>query len=227
MKYLAIIPARGGSKGLPNKNIKLLAGKPLIQHSIDAARAIFDDVDICVSTEDEQIRAVALKTGIEIPYVRPTVLATDTATSLDVVNHALQYYKAQGKTYDAIVLLQPTSPLRTSKHIEQALKLYSNELDMVVSVFETNSNPYYVLFEENENGYLKKSKKGSFTRRQDCPNVWEYNGAIYIINTKSLQNANNFEFEKIVKFQMNAEDSVDIDNALDLKFAEFLLQNRE
>nr|MBA3900563.1 acylneuraminate cytidylyltransferase family protein [Bacteroidota bacterium] len=180
MKPLVVIPARGGSKGVPGKNIKPLAGKPLIYYTIEAARELFSDELIVVSTDDLQITKVVEETGLIVPFLRPSDLATDTATTYDVLLHTIRFSEENGYTPDTLILLQPTSPFRNGRHIKEALKLYHNGLDMVVSVKETKSNPYYVLFEEDEQGFLRKSKTGNFTRRQDCPKVWEYNGAIYI-----------------------------------------------
>jgi N-acylneuraminate cytidylyltransferase len=222
MKSLIVIPARGGSKGLPGKNIKKLAGKPLICYSIDIARQVADDEDICVSTDSAEIIEVVENYGLKVPFVRPAELSTDDATTNDVLRHALQFYKNNGKEYENIILLQPTSPLRTKEDIVNAIKLYRVDIDMVASVKETSSNPYYVLFEENTEGFLEKTKKGNFTKRQDCPTVWELNGAIYIINPESL--INKQQLDKIVKFEMDELHSVDIDTALDFAWAEFLLE---
>lgn len=226
MKPLVVIPARGGSKRLPGKNIKRLNGRPLINYTIDAARSVFEDAVICVSTDDESIKEVAEQAKLEVPFMRPMELASDTADSRSVFLHAYNYYK-QKRGYDAsvIIVLQPTSPFRTDKHINEAMELYDNSIDMVVSAFETTSNPYFVLFEESSLGYLEKSKKGNFTRKQDVPKVWELNGAIYIINTKSLINQQVFNFEKVIKYEMKEEESIDIDTKLDWQLAELLMSS--
>lgn len=188
MNILVIIPARGGSKGIPGKNIKLLGGKPLIYYAIDVARAIVDDTHICVSTDDDQIIRVVEQYGLSVPFIRPTELATDTAGSYGVLLHALSFYESKGEHFDAVVLLQVTSPFRTVNHVREALNLYNKDLDMVVSVKETDSNPYYLCFEEDTEGMLHISKgDGHYTRRQDCPPVYEYNGAIYIINPERMK----------------------------------------
>ena len=224
MRVLVVIPARGGSKGVPGKNIKLLNGKSLISYTIEAAREVFVDSDIYVSTDLEDIKKVSEKDGLKVPFIRPQHLATDTANTQDVLLHALEFFeKTNGCQPEAVVLLQPTSPFRNAQHIKEALELYNGELDMVVSVKQTDSNPYYVLFEENLNGYLNKSKKGNFTRRQDCPNVWEFNGAIYIINVKSLKTKRISDFIKIKKYVMDEKSSIDIDNQFDWKIAEIYL----
>lgn len=220
MRPLVLIPARGGSKGVPGKNIKLLNSKPLIQYTIDAARDVFDDGVICVSTDDKKIKSTVESLGLEVPFLRPEVLATDTATSEDVIKHALKFYKERGYQADTLILLQPTSPFRTAQHIKDALTHYNDNLDMLVSVKETKSNPYYVLREENEQGYLVKSKVSNATRRQDVPKVWELNGAIYIINTKSIEDNSLAELAKVKKFEMDELSSHDIDTVLDWKVAE-------
>jgi CMP-N,N'-diacetyllegionaminic acid synthase len=223
---LVIIPARGGSKGLPGKNIKKLNGKPLIHYSIEVARSIFKDEQICVSTDREEIKEISEQTGLKIPFIRPDYLASDTAGTREVLLHALEYYQNLGKKIDTLVLLQPTSPLRNKKHILEALSLYNSSLDMVVSVKETVSNPYYVLFEENSNGFLEKSKKGNFTRRQDCPKVWEFNGSIYIINSEKLKEMQMAKFEKVIPFEMTSYFSQDIDTINDFEYIEYLIKKK-
>lgn len=227
MKPLVVIPARGGSKRLPGKNIKPLNGKPLIHYTIEAARSVFDDSVICVSTDYEKIKRVSEQTGLKVPFLRPKNLATDTADSRSVLLHAYEFYKNE-KEYEAdvVILLQPTSPFRNVTHIKEAIKLYHDGLDMVVSVKETDSNPYFVLYEENEEGYLEKSKKGNFTRKQDVPKVWELNGAIYVMNVDALKKKQPKDFEKVVSYKMEPEDSVDVDTELDWEVVNVLVKNR-
>ena len=149
MKYLFIIPARGGSKGIPRKNIRDFLGKPLICHAIDQARAFAPDADICLTTDDPEIKDVAENYGLEVPFLRPDYLASDTAGTYEVLLHALDHYEKQGRKYDAIVLLQPTSPFRNTTHIREAIEKYIPDLDMVVTVSESPANPYYTLFDED------------------------------------------------------------------------------
>ena len=224
-KILCVIPARGGSKGIPYKNIKELNGKPLIMYTVDVARQIFSDENICVTTDDQKIKSIVEDYGLRVPFVRPSCLATDQATSQDVLRHALNFFEGKGLYYDVILLLQPTSPFRLKRHIEEAIDLYTDNCDMVVSVKETSSNPYYNLFEEDEFGYLHISKgKGDFTRRQDIPTVWEYNGSIYVINSNSLKTFTFSDFSRIIKYPMDNIYSVDIDKYLDWVIAEELLK---
>ena len=227
MKPLIVIPARGGSKGVPRKNIKVLGDKPLIQYTIDAAKGVFDDEFICVSTDDFEIKSVVEQLGLKVPFLRPNELASDTAGTYEVLLHAISYYESKGYFPDTLILLQPTSPFRTSAHIKEALKLYHESIDMVVSVKETKANPYYILFEEDSNGYLKNTKEAHFTRRQDCPKVWEYNGAIYIINVKALKEKTISQFTKVCKFEMDETSSHDIDTLLDWRIAEIIINDKE
>ena len=227
MNILVIIPARGGSKGIPGKNIKLLGGKPLIYYAIDVARAIVDDTHICVSTDDDQIIRVVEQYGLSVPFLRPTEVATDTAGSYGVLLHALSFYESKGEHFDAVVLLQVTSPFRTVNHVREALNLYNKDLDMEVSVKETDSNPYYLCFEEDTEGMLHISKgDGHYTRRQDCPPVYEYNGAIYIINPERMKAMPLNKFKKRVKYVMDREHSVDLDTMMDWMIAEYMITNK-
>ena len=225
MESLVIIPARGGSKGIPGKNIKPLRGKPLICYSIDVARQIVSESNICVSTDDLNIINLVNEYGLHVPFVRPSELATDQAGTYEVLLHALKYYENTGKRFDNVILLQNTSPFRTVKHVNEALQLYDDTIDMVVSVKETSSNPYYNCFEETKDGYLQVCKgEGNITRRQDAPKTYELNGAIYIINPKSLKERPMSQFTKRRKYVMDELHSVDLDTIIDWKFAEFLLQ---
>jgi N-acylneuraminate cytidylyltransferase len=226
-KYLVVIPARGGSKGIPRKNIKLLNGKPLIHYTIEAAQSIFDSSRICVSTEDFEINTVAKQTGLTYSYTRPEKLATDTSSSHEVILDVIEHYQNQGLTFETIILLQPTSPFRTSKHILEAMNLYeSSECEMVVSVKETKCNPYFNLFEENELGNLELSKKGNFTSRQSAPKTYEYNGAIYIFSKETIQSKQFSEFERLKKYEMSTIDSIDLDEPLDWKLAELIFNEK-
>lgn len=225
MKPLVVIPARGGSKGVPRKNIKLLKRKPLIQYTIEAAREVFPDSQICVSTDDQEIKTVVENMGLSVPFLRPEHLASDTAGTYEVLLHAVEFYENEGYYPDTLILLQATSPFRTGQHLQEALALYDTTCEMVVSVKETKSNPYYIIHEENEQGWLVKSKEGNFIRRQDCPKVYELNGAIYIINIDALKSKPLHGFTKVRKYEMDVMSSHDIDCMPDFLFAEFILNN--
>lgn len=225
---LTIIPARGGSKGIPRKNIKPLNGKPLIYYAIDTARAITSDENICVSTDDMEIKSVVEAYGLKVPFLRPDELATDTAGTYEVLLHALDFYEQQGKYYDIVLLLQTTSPFRKAEQVKEALELFrkTNDKDaMVVSVKECPSNPYYDIFEEDHNGYLQISKgDGTIYRRQDAPKVYEYNGAIYIVDAHTLKRTHMHKIPHRVKYVMDAKSSFDLDTMQDWEMAEMMLK---
>jgi CMP-N,N'-diacetyllegionaminic acid synthase len=221
MKFLIVIPARRGSKGIPGKNIKQLNGKPLICYSIDVARKLANDEDICVSTDDDEIRRVVEDYGLKTPFVRPSGLATDNATTNDVLIHALGFYEQLGLKYDGIILLQPTSPLRTFEQVLEAKSSFTREVDMVVSV--KVSHAAAVICKENPDGFLALALNENGTNRQNISNYYEYNGAIYIINTSALKKVSLQGFTKIVKYVMPESDSIDIDSHLDWQICEGLL----
>lgn len=227
MKTLVVIPARGGSKGIPHKNIKPLNGKPLICYSIDVARKFTTDEHICVTTDDDEIIKVVEDYGLKVPFKRPEELATDHCGSNEVIQHAYQFYTKQGVQYDAIMLLQPTSPFRKVEFLNEAVALYDDTIDMVTSVKLSSCNPYYDGFEENEEGLLCISKgDGTIERRQDAPSVWQQNGSIYVINPKSLMEKGMAHFARIRKYAMPELYSVDIDNPLDWKVAELVINEK-
>ena len=227
MKHpLVIIPARGGSKGIPHKNIKSLGGKPLICRAIDNARAIAPDEDICVTTDDAEIIRVVEDYGLHVPFVRPAHLASDTCGTYDVLLHAWKHYvdSPGHANYDCIVLLQTTSPFTRPDDVREALGMYTGAEDMVVSVKETDANPYYNCFEENAEGFLGLSKgNGGYARRQDCPKAYQYNGAVYVINPESLLRSPLSKFKRVKKYVMDAEHSLDLDTMIDWELAELML----
>lgn len=224
MKPLVIIPARGGSKGVPGKNIKLLGGRPLIQYTIEAGLEITSSENIVISTDSIEIQVVAQNLGLDVPELRPAKLATDTAGTYEVLLHEVRKLEKQGRFFNFLIVLQPTSPFRKGFHIIEALKEYDDSIDMVVSVKETKANPYYVLREEDKQGFLVPSKQHTATRRQDTPKVWELNGAIYVINIKSLKTKPIHKFKKVKKYQMDEMASHDIDTMLDWEMAEMIEQ---
>jgi CMP-N,N'-diacetyllegionaminic acid synthase len=228
LNTLFIICARGGSKGIPGKNIKPLAGRPLIAYSIEMARQFADDADICLSTDDKKIADVAEKMGLKVPFLRPAELATDKSGTYEVLLHALDFYKSKGKDYDVLVLLQPTSPFRTADDVKHCLEMYSSEIDMVVSVKPAATNPYYNAFETDADGYLHISKgDGHYTRRQDAPKVWEYNGAVYVMNVASLRKMPYSKFPKRKMCEMSEEHSLDLDTLNDWMVAETIIENKK
>lgn len=228
MKHLFLITARGGSKGIPGKNIKKLNGIPLINYAIDLARQFTSDDNICLSTDDVKISKVAQKHGLQVPFVRPKKLAGDHAGSYEVILHALNWYKTKGCYYDTVVLLQPTSPFRLKKNVSEALAKFKSNVDMVVSVNKLQSNPFATLYKKNANANLQKVfvKKNGGSRRQDAEGIYELNGAVYVFNVKSLYKSNISKFKKIKMVEMDAIHSVDIDEPLDWKWCEFLVKEK-
>lgn len=229
MKTLWLIPARGGSKGIPNKNLRPFCGESLVRRAIKQALscAAKDDV-VFVSTDSDAIKEEAKKTGIEIPFLRPYELASDTASTYSVILHTLKEFKTIGRNFERVVLLQPTSPFRTTEDIKGALELWSEDIDMVVSVSESKANPYFNLFEEDQNGFLNISKgEGKFVRRQDAPKVWEYNGAIYIMKTDSLIKESMHDFKRKIPYEMSQSKSLDLDTEDDWLIAEEIFKRNK
>ena len=222
---LVVIPARGGSKGLPGKNIKPLCGKPLIEYSIDVARAITSDDNICVSTDDQKIIDVVENYGLSVPFVRPADLASDTASTNDVLLHAINFYESWEKKYDVILLLQPTSPLRTIEQVKEAIRMYRTDIDMVVSV--TKSHAPAVLCNDNSEGYVDLVYNKYAGGRQSLPTFYEFNGAIYVVNVNSLKNKGLGGFDKRIKYIMSKETSIDIDDIYDFMLIESILKNKK
>lgn len=231
--YLYLIPARGGSKGIPGKNIKILGDKPLICYSIDAALEVADQTDVIVSTDSADIAEVAEKAGASIPFIRPAEFATDSSSSRSVILHALDFMAEHGKHYDAVVLLQPTSPLRTPDDIRNCIRAFEESqkeedsekrADMAVTVIPARTNPYYNAFETDQSGFLHISKgEGNFTRRQDAPKVWEFNGAVYVIDADAIRHSEISKMRHIVPVEMAEERSIDLDTPADWRNAELAL----
>lgn len=220
-KVIGIIPARGGSKGIPKKNIKALNGKPLIAWTIDEAqKSIYID-KLIVSSDDDEIINLSRQFGAEVPFKRPLKLAQDDTPGIDPVLHALGYFPE----YDYIVLLQPTSPLRSVQDIDNALELCVNGgFNFCVSVVESSASLYW-MYRINEEGCLSSifSSKEIPYQRQKAPITYELNGAVYVARIYSLSKTKSFLTEDTVPFVMPKERSVDIDSIDDFKYCEFLL----
>lgn len=223
-KTLWLIPARGGSKGIPNKNLKPFCGESLVSRAVKQAAMCANQNDVIfVSTDSKEIKSEAEKHNIEIPFLRPVELASDTSSTYSVILHVIEEFKKRGEHFEKVVLLQPTSPFRTIEDIKNTIKLWNPEVDMAVSVTESKSNPYFNLFEEDKDGFLKLSKgNGQYSRRQDAPKVWEYNGAVYVMTPVSLKNSPMSRFEKIVAYEMPSSRSIDLDTPEDWTVAEYL-----
>lgn len=222
---LAIIPARGGSKRLPGKNIRNFAGRPLITRTIETALSIPAIDILMVSTNDQNIARIARADGAEVPFLRPQKLATDRARSIDVILHALDWYKAnEGKVFDLVLLLQPTSPLREASDIKRALALFKRKkAGAVVSVCATEHHPWWsnILPPDHSMGkFIKPALKNKAS--QELPVFYRLNGAIYLADTAYLRRQNGFIGNRTYALIMDRSSSVDIDNLNDFKYAEFL-----
>lgn len=225
---LCTICARGGSKGVPKKNVRSVGGKPLIAHTIDDAREWGRCRDIVVSTDDEEIGTVAREYGAEVPFRRPDRLATDEAPKLPAVEHATRKMEERaGKPYDYVVDLDPTSPLRYAADIEHCYQtVLEPDVTNVYSVCEADKNPYFNMVELDEDGYasLSKSLDESIGRRQDAPTVYEMNASIYVFEREFLATADSVHGDHTKVGTMPPERSVDIDRPIDLAFVEFLME---
>ncbi|WP_346939223.1 acylneuraminate cytidylyltransferase family protein [uncultured Clostridium sp.] len=225
-EILAIIPARGGSKGVPRKNVRELNGRPLIGYTIEAAKKSNRVSRVVVTTEDIEIATVSREYKAEVPYLRPDELSQDNSPTMECVLHMLNYLeKTEGYVSDYVLLLQCTSPLRNHSHINEAIdKLLNSDYDSIVSVCEAEVNPYWAnIFEGDKLKYfIEEGRK--ITRRQELPNVYRMNGAIYLIKTEVLKKQKTFEPEEVMGYIMDSYSSVDIDTEMDFKIAEAIIK---
>ena len=226
-RTIATICARGGSKGLPRKNVLPFGGEPLVAHSIRQALACPLIEGVYVSTDDDEIAGIARRYGAEVPYRRPAALASDSAAKIPAIEHMVQYLERQGMAIATVVDLQPTSPLRTQDDLVAALAL-AGQADLIVTVTQPSHNPYYTLVESNANGSLRPSKPADFARRQDAPEVWGLNGSIYVWSRAGLARAaqNGFWSVSMRACPMPRERSVDIDDAFDFELAQWYWSRR-
>ena len=226
-RCIGIIPARGGSKRLPGKNTMMFYGKPLIFWSIEAAiKSEFIDC-VVVSTDDEETIDISKKFGASIPFVRPDIISTDSATSIDVVRHAIDFLKQSGDCYDYVVVLQPTSPLRTSEHVDDAIhEFVDKNANCVVSVTKAG-HPTEWINEVDDSGSLKNFILDDKKKSQDYSDKYILNGAIYIIKESLISEYNSMIIpKKGFAYIMKQKDSIDIDNFFDLQVAECFMKIR-
>lgn len=225
-KVLAIIPARGGSKGIPKKNIKPISGKPMIVYTIEAAKECEYIDKVIVSTDDEEIAEISMRSGAIVPFSRPEELATDEAKTIDVVMHAIEFYERKAERYDIIVLLQPTSPLRTSEDIKKALEYFIRKGGKsLLSVSEVTENPIVMRQFGSNNEMVKLVDEDSNVRRQDMKKYYRVNGAIYI-NSMSELNENTSFNDNIMGYVLPKDHSVDVDEPQDIVVAEYYLSQK-
>ena len=229
MTILAIITARGGSKGLPGKNIRTLAGKPLIAWSIQAALGSKAVTDTVVSTDDEEIARVSREWGAEVPFMRPSELAGDESPHIPVLLHALDWMKSErNKTYDYVLLLQPTSPMRTAGDLDQAAgQALGQNADALVGVCESFSHPFLIK-KIDEKGCLENFAPvpEGYLRRQSFPDAYVLNGALYLIRTSVLREQKTLLPSGVRPFMMPQERSLDIDSLADFEITEFLMTRK-
>lgn len=227
MKTLWLIPARGGSKGIPDKNLKPFCGESLVSRAVrQALECASPDDTVFVSTDSSRIRLEAENAGIEVPFMRPEELASDSASTYSVILHVLEEFNRKGATFEKVILLQPTSPFRTLEDIRNAESLWHPGIDMVVSVNDSKANPYFNLFETDKDGFLKISKgEGDYSRRQDAPKVWEYNGAVYVMSVEALMKSPMSKFKKIIPYEMPGSRSIDLDTPQDWTIAETIFSS--
>ena len=225
-KIVCVIPARGGSKRLPGKNIKELLGKPLIAYTIEQAKSSKYIDRIIVSTDSKKIAEVSRLWGAEVPYIRPESLARDTIGTLDVLLHAIDWLEKKGKYFfEILVLLHVTTPLRKTEDIDKAIEiLLEEDADNVFSVTEAHRNPYFNMVEMDPSLNVKLVKRGNFVTRQSAPRVFDMNSSIYVWWKDILKTKKSICLKKSRLYFMPKERSIDIDDTFDFKIAEFLLR---
>jgi len=227
-KIAALITARGGSKGIPKKNIAMLCGKPLIHWTVECAMKSGYIDKIFLSTDNDEIISAVKKFPVEVPFKRPKNLSSDKATSTDVIMHFIDWMKKSGNCYDILLLLQPTSPFRKSEHIDSSIKKFigNEEAISLISVTENTKSPY-LSRKINSNGFVEnlfnvKSEK----RRQDIPVTYYINGAIYLMDIKNFGKYRTFQTPKTLSYIMPYYSSIDIDEPMDLKIAELYYKEK-
>lgn len=239
MKYeiLAIIPARGGSKGAPRKNIRNLAGKPLIVWTIEEAKKSRLVNRVIVSTDDQEIADIAKEYGAEVPFLRPAEISGDLATDVEFLNHALDWLEEnEGYVPDVVLRLPPTSPLRTAEHIDEGIKtlLDNPEADSVRPITETPKHPYKMWKLSEDKKYIEPFLPESFTGmkepynlpRQALPKAYVHTGAMDIMRLKTIREMKSTSGSKVAYFFMKPEESINIDTEIDFSLAEILIKNR-
>lgn len=226
---LAVIPARGGSKGVSGKNIKELNGKPLIAYTIEAAvdSGIFEK--IIVSTDSREIADIAVSYGAEVPFLRPDEISGDLISSDDVILHALAYFEKQGTVYNEVCKLQPTSPMRNLQHLKEAYKLFCEKnADFLVSVCECEHSPMWsgVIGDDLRlDDFIPEEAKRAC--RQELPTYYRLNGAIYIAKVEPFYANKSFLGKNSIAYIMSQKDSIDIDSQLDFELAKIVIQGSE
>ncbi|UCC69879.1 MAG: acylneuraminate cytidylyltransferase family protein [Armatimonadota bacterium] len=230
MKQICTICARGGSKGIPGKNLQPFAGRPLLVHTIECAQAYAGFDTIVVSTDDEEVAQIARKAGASVPFLRPPELATDEAPKLPAIQHAVVAVEEHQQTcVDLVVDLQPTSPLRLAEDVAGAVAtLLASDAENLVSVCRARRSPYYdMIVLDGGRARFVLDPERPFARRQDVPPIYDLNGAIYVWRREALRTARSVIGEATIIYEMPPERSIDIDTPLDLAVAEFIKRRTE
>lgn len=223
-EIVAFIFARGGSKGLPRKNLLLLEGKPLIVHAIELGRSLQRVRKVVVSTDSEEIAEVARTAGAEVPFLRPTDLATDSAPEWLAWQHAIQALFATGERVDVFLSLPPTSPLRSREDVECCLDAFlQQQADVVVTVREAERNPYFNMVRHEPDGLVKLAVEGSFHRRQDVPPIYDLTTVAYVARANFVLSANRLFDGKVRAVLIPRARALDIDTPLDMVVAQALV----
>ncbi len=230
MKVLGLIPARGGSKGVPRKNIRFLAGKPLLGYTAEAALAAKRLTRVVLSTDDEEIAEVGRGYGIEVPFLRPVELAEDITPTLPVVQHAIHFLELRGHQFDAVCLLQPTNPLRRTSDIDDCIELMeSAKADTVFTMLAVPAehNPHWVYFKNADSGLrLSTGESSPIPRRQDLPPAFHREGSVYVARRDVVMLGNSLYGARVIGYEIEGSRSVNIDNLEDWKKAERLIQEK-
>jgi CMP-N-acetylneuraminic acid synthetase len=229
MKYIALVCARGGSKGLPGKNIKELGGKPLIGWSIHAANKVRRISKVIVSTESSEIAKVAIEQGADVPFIRPSELAEDNSSEWLVWRHAIEYLRDKKVEFDGLVVLPATAPLRSIEDIENCLNEFENtDADIIISVTEAHRNPYFNMTTNDENGYssLLMTPENKVVRRQEAPVVYDMTTVAYVVDPIFVLEKNGTFEGRVKSVCIPPERALDIDTPLDFKIAEWLINQR-
>jgi CMP-N,N'-diacetyllegionaminic acid synthase len=227
---LGIVTARGGSKGIPRKNLALLCGKPLLQYTAESALAAATLSAVILSTDDDEIAAVGRSCGLEVPFMRPKELAADDTPTLPVLQHAVRFLEQTGRKFEAVCLLQPTNPLRRPTDIDACVNmLFDGDADAVVSVQTVphQYNPHWVYFQdENEVLRLATGETEPITRRQDLPLSFCRDGSVYVVRRDVLLTGNSLYGTRLLGFAIDPEQVINIDDPSHLSRAEELMRDR-
>jgi CMP-N,N'-diacetyllegionaminic acid synthase len=222
-RLCALIPARGGSKGLVRKNVRAFRGTPLVAHAVETARQVAGLDRIVVSTDDAEIADIARRAGADVPFLRPAELATDETPTLPVVQHAVRWLEAHGAGVDAVVLLQATSPLRTAQHVEAAIrKFVETGADSVTTVCAVKDSPYWMQRLDGDRLRPLMAEGQRYGRRQDLPPVYRLTGAVYVSRRDVIMEQGRLLGDDTRAIVVGRRESVDVDDELDLRLCELI-----